>query len=227
MELKKLYLLDVNIFEDQEVYAQAYAGMDAGRRKKIDAYRFDKDKRLSLGAGFLLQKALGDIGISEYEIGYGKREKPYLIGHENIFFNLSHSGNMAAFGISDREIGVDIEKEKEFRPTLINYVFNDGDKELAKELIKSIGLSDEQVYTRLWTVKESIMKYTGIGIGLEPKKIELYGKLDAGEYPVIYARSSEYDFEKLKLTCIDLDGYQLTVCSEYEGFKIETGNPTT
>lgn len=219
-ELKRLYLLDVNIFEDQEAYTQAYAGIDEDRRKKIDAYRFDKDKRLSLGAGFLLQKALADMEITEYEIGYGECQKPYLVGHENIFFNLSHSGHMAALGISDREIGVDIEREKEFRPSLINYVFNDCDKELAKELTHSCDLSDEQAYTRLWTVKESIMKYTGIGIGLEPKKIELYGKFDTGASPIIYVRSTEHDFERLRLTCMDLDGYQLTVCSEYDGFAL-------
>ncbi len=219
--LNKLYILNTDIFDDPGAFEAAYNEMDEPRKKKIDAYRFQKDKKLSLGAGFLLKRGLSEIGIEDYEIGYGDRQKPFLVGHEDVFFNISHSGTMAVLALSDREVGVDIEAEKEFKDTLVDYVFSAGDKALAKELETTLGFSANKAYTRLWTVKESIMKYSGIGIALTPKGIELSQKsVGKGTGVEIKAASKDIDLEGLNLISFDMDGYQLTVCSEYETFEL-------
>ena len=79
------------------------------RKEKIDFYRFDKDKKLSCGAYLLLQKVLDEEGISKPEFKVGKYGKAYICNHEDIYFNISHSGKMVCCAISDREIGVDVE----------------------------------------------------------------------------------------------------------------------
>ena len=97
---------------------------------------------------------------------------------------------------------------------LVNYVFGEGDKSLAKELMDGENDADK-VYTRLWTVKESIMKHSGKGIAMEPKSISL--RLEDSK---IKASSAVYDCEALNLLPYEIENYQITVCSEYEEFTL-------
>lgn len=249
----KLYTFDTTELDNPGIYDYWYGKMNAARRKKVDAYRFDKDKKLSLAAGILLHRALEEIGITAYETCESDRGKPFIKGHEDVFFNLSHSGRMAALGISDREIGIDIEKRRRFEDTLIRYVFTASEIDLAKRLAEGLEMSDEGfrvsdrdnssssehaaenpediVYTRFWTVKESIMKHSGKGIGLEPKKIILALKEAESFAPGIFsfagveplreilpgltASCEDYDCAKFSLTTYGYMDYQLSVCSEY------------
>ncbi|WP_034443627.1 4'-phosphopantetheinyl transferase family protein [Butyrivibrio sp. AE2032] len=200
----QLYLLDVSVLTDEKSFRAWYDRMDETRKNKIDTFKPEKSKRLSLGAGILLYKALEEAGIKDYELCYKGREKPYIKGHEDVFFNISHSGDLVALGISDKEIGVDIEKCRVFKDTLINYVYNDVDLSFASNL------PIEWAYTRLWTLKESVMKHSGMGIALVPKQIEIYS--EAGE---VRARTKDYDCEKLRFSSHIIGDYQLSVCSEY------------
>ena len=60
-----LYAIRTDILSDTELFRQWYEVMPQDRRKKIDSFRFDKDKRLSLGAGILLFNGLRRYG-AEY-----------------------------------------------------------------------------------------------------------------------------------------------------------------
>ena len=59
-----LYIINVNILDSEELFRSSYEKMSEHRRKKIDAFRFMKDKKLSLGAGMLLREALLREGVS-------------------------------------------------------------------------------------------------------------------------------------------------------------------
>ncbi len=200
----RLYLLDVSVLEQEKNFKHWYSLMDQSRKNKIDAIKPQNGKLLSLGAGILLKKALENEGITDFELCYKGREKPYIKDREDVFFNISHSGKMVALGISDKEIGVDIEKVKEFKESLINYVFNDTDISFAKEL------SPKWAYTRLWTIKESLMKHSGLGIALVPKKIEIYAQDEN-----IRTRAEQYPCHGLNFTSYTAGDYQVSVCSEY------------
>ena len=200
----RLYLLDVSALDQEKNFRHWYDLMDENRKNKIDAIKPQKGKLLSLGAGILLKKALENEGITDFELCYKGREKPYLSGREDVFFNISHSGEMVALGISDKEIGVDIEKVREFKDPLIRYVFNDTDISFAKNL------PPKWAYTRLWTIKESLMKHSGLGIALVPKKIEIYAQDE-----VVRARAEAYPCEGLYFSSYTAQDYQVTVCSEY------------
>ena len=211
----KLYILDITPLKDEQLFEWWYSQMPSYRQNKIDAFKPRKSKLLSLGAGMLLKKALEDIGITEYEIELGENEKPYLRDRRDVFFNISHSGDMVILGISDREIGVDIEQNKEFKDSLINYVFSGTDFDVVKELFAT-----DSTYTRLWTTKESIMKHSGKGISIEPKAINLMFKDNK-----LMASSSKYDCSGLNLLHYEIGDYQITVCSSYGEFELETVQP--
>ncbi|WP_022769708.1 4'-phosphopantetheinyl transferase family protein [Butyrivibrio sp. NC2007] len=209
-----LYVMNIDILEDQVQFDLWYDKMPEFRKRKVDALKPHRSKLLSLGAGMLLDKAMKDCGFDDYEIELSENGKPRIKGRGDVFFNISHSGEMVVLGISDKEIGVDIEKVKHFKESLVNYVFMPQDQDLAKELMMSESDMDK-VYTRLWTVKESIMKHCGKGISLSPKNILL--RLENGK---IKASSAACDCEALNLIPYEIDDYQITICSECEDFTL-------
>ena len=155
-----LYILDTKTLEDAAVYESWYKKMPVARRDKIDRLRFDKDKRLSLGAGILIEIGLTRAGAGETPILYNEHGKPYLAENEDVFFNVSHSGSLAVCAVSPMDVGVDTEVVRKFDAQLKDFVFNSPPETDAE-------------CTRLWTIKESVMKYFGAGISIGAKNIHV------------------------------------------------------
>lgn len=101
----------------------------------------------------LLNEVLKEHHIND-DIIYNEYGKPYLKNNE-LYFNISHSGIYTILGISDKEIGVDIEEVKEIKPNLIDKVCNEEEKKLIK---------NNEDFTLIWVKKESYVKYLGIGL---------------------------------------------------------------
>ena len=205
-----LYILDISPLKDEALFTKWYARMDEDRKKKIDSMKPMSGKLLSLGAGVLLYTAMEDAGITDYVILTGEKGKPYIKDREDVFFNLSHSGEMVALALSGKEVGVDIERNKHFKDNLIRYVFTESDISLAKELEAEMTM--DQAYTRLWTAKESIMKHSGQGISLDPKKIELFR--DDNHPGRLSAIAEKYDCTGLTLFFLSEGDYQISLCSK-------------
>ena len=79
----RAYMLDVAGLEQEAngpEFARLCAALSSRRQKKIEAFRFQSGKALSLGAGLLLDYGLFQYGLREREvaIAYGADEKPYL-----------------------------------------------------------------------------------------------------------------------------------------------------
>ena len=127
----------------------------------------------------LLDYALFDYAsIKDYELYYNKYGKPYL-KDSNIYFNISHTRNLVICAISDKEIGVDIEK----------LVYNElVSKRILNQKEYSILLSSnnkEEIFTIMWTSKESYVKLLGIGLEYGLKNVDttiLNSKIDIKKY---------------------------------------------
>lgn len=156
-----------DILSDECLFNAFYGRVSEERRRKTDAYRFEKDRRLSLGAEVLLYASLEKFGYDRPDrvsFAYGENNKPYIGGDGNIFFNLSHSGEYVMCAVSDREVGCDIQK------------MGDDDTLLAKkfflpreyETIAAQPTEHEKrdMFYRYWTLKESYMKVTGKGMSM-------------------------------------------------------------
>ena len=204
----QICLLDTKALLDQEVYRYWYQKMPPGRRAKIDAFRFDKDKRLSLGAGILLQDLLLREGMKQASLTFGPGGKPFLEGQASVHFNLSHSGNLVACAASDRPVGVDIEEVTHLEDDVCRFVF----QEQEIEWIRNNEREEDAGFIALWTIKESLVKYWGTGIATEPKTI---GIRQDGP---IRAFCKDGLCQGIWFTRYEMPGYQMTVCSEYEEF---------
>ena len=109
--MKQVYKLNTKMLEDSENFCNFYEKLSAKRRQKIDGYRMEKDKLLSLGAGILIDKGLETFGLREanVRIAEGTYGKPYFPDYPDIHFNVSHSEKMVIAVFADVEVGCDIE----------------------------------------------------------------------------------------------------------------------
>lgn len=212
MALVKVYIADVTVLKDEDLYGKLYARLDAERRAKVDRFRFPKDRRLSVGAGALLMYALQKENVGNVSIEVKPTGKPYLAGKESLFFNLSHSENKVMCAVADKEVGCDVERKTEFDQALASYVMT------KQEFQQIYGLESEakqqEMFFRLWTLKESYMKATGLGIRLEPGTFGM--KVEKESISVIPPVDEQvFNFKEYDMD----DGYCYSCCSLSDEFS--------
>lgn len=133
------------------------------RAEKARRFRFEKDRLLCLGAGFLMMSALGIR--REDELRYGENGKPFAPGYPA--FNLSHSGAWCALAAGNvKQIGFDLEEINEANTDIAAEVYTDA------ELAWMRGDPLNRFF-QLWTWKESVMKAAGLGMNLVPRTFEV------------------------------------------------------
>lgn len=98
------------------------------RQEKIERLRYAADRRLSLGAGLLLDQGLKRFGLRERTEAFGTVEngKPCLLHHPEIQFNLSHSGSMVMAAFASCPVGCDVEKKQKARMDVAKRFFCTG-----------------------------------------------------------------------------------------------------
>ena len=95
------------------------------------------------------------------EIIYNKYGKPSFKNNP-IFFNASHSGEYTVLVISDKEIGVDIQKIT-YKRKVIDKICNENEKNNIKNATD---------FTKLWVKKESFIKMIGQGLSYGLKNVD-------------------------------------------------------
>ncbi len=182
-----IYVLHLHPGEDEirwKLLREAAECVDPVRCKKAERLKGIGAKAASLGAGMLLQKMAMDLteGVENTDIlfleedellavlqkppfsfsyEYGEQGKPQIVNFPKKF-NLSHSGDYVVCGVSNGEVGVDIQKWVPYKERTAERFFAKEEWELLQE-------KDEQerteLFYRLWSRKEAYGKYTGQGIG--------------------------------------------------------------
>lgn len=145
--------------------------------------------------------------------------KPFLESPRGLFFNLSHSGDYAVCAVSDREVGVDIQKEQHtFRLGLLNRVLHEEEKasfftgrEQKAECSYVKQEPEVHMFFQIWAAKEAFVKCTGEGLAKDFK--ELLTDFSKGE--IIDIRTGQKCRIYINNT---LPGYQLAVCVPYADF---------
>ena len=141
-------------------------------QKKVSAECFDEARgfrhkgvaiRRMLGetlVGLALERYWGLL-LGSYRIARGEKGKPFIADRENIFFNISHSGDYVVCAVSDSEIGVDIEKRSRARMEVAGRFFH---KQEVRALEAVSGDERDRMFYDYWSVKESFLKYIGTGL---------------------------------------------------------------
>lgn len=202
----RVSLLDVGGITPEQFQAAA-ARLSDVRQAKIAAMRFEKDKKLSLGAGLLLDQGLGAYGLRErtVQIACGANGKPYLPEHPGLHFNLSHSGTLAMAVFSDREIGCDVEQKKTASFRVADRFFCPEEQQFVAKGVTSEERTDR--FFRIWTLKESFLKVTGEGTHFPLNRFCIH----LGEAPArltVDGRCADYALYEFSLS-----GYRAAVCA--------------
>ena len=105
-------MTSTDFLKDRAVFQRIYSQMPEYRKRKVDSYRFDRDRRLSLAAGYLLSKALRNAGIREETLRLTTTPNghPYFENRPDLHFSLSHAGKMAMCALADTPVGCDVEE---------------------------------------------------------------------------------------------------------------------
>lgn len=159
----RVYLADTAPLAQDGLFARLYRTLPPERRQKIDGFRFRRDKNLSLGAGVLLYHALARAGVAAPRFTRGPQGKPALAGRQDLHFNLSHGGQRVLCAVSDRPVGCDVEPVTEMDPEIARRFFAPGEYAY---LLGAEPARRQETFFRLWTLKESFVKATGLGMAL-------------------------------------------------------------
>lgn len=163
-----VYFLDVDPAREPRLATEAGVmalaeGLSENRKGKIRSMKFLSGKRQSLGAGLLLDFGLRRFGMEERSarLVYRVNGKPCLADREDLYFNLSHSGNLVMAAFARVEVGCDVEQIKTADFRVARRFFALEEQAFLEGCVSEMEKND--AFFRLWTLKEAFMKATGEG----------------------------------------------------------------
>lgn len=165
------YCVDISTI-DRDYLLGKLKDLPINEQRRFVAYRNGMARRMFLASRLIIREELGYFGVP-YNSKIQKNEfgKPYSKYYSMyVRFSVSHSGNKLIVGFSHNSIGVDVEQKVSWTPGEImeyaNIVFHpDEIKMFNGKTVEEV----HDIYTRLWVVKESYVKYKGVGSGMDTR----------------------------------------------------------
>ncbi len=197
----KIYYANIHVLKEEKQLQQALQLLTPQRVEKIEKCKMPEDKLRGITAGLLLEHGLRDYGVKRRKLQflYGQNGKPQIAGQEEIHFNLTHAMDYAAVGFSDRELGIDLEYIRTGKRKVAERFFTKEENDFLQENW------NDDLFTKLWTRKESYIKAVGMGMRLPLDSFSvLEDKMNTKE-DVFFFKS----FPKIP-------GYWLSVCQHGE-----------
>lgn len=214
--MKVYYAKVSSSFQEDTFFGQTEL-IEPRRLSAVRNMKNETAKMRSLAAGLLLHKSLCDylkLSMKEtppFLTDCGKWGKPYLTEYPNVHFNLSHSGEYVCCAVAGCEVGVDIQRHQ-----------GNGEEKIAErfftradnQMLENCGEEEKKdVFFRIWSIRESYIKFTGRGIGqgLDSFSIDWENGVirDKG---LTKARFEEYR---------EIEGYSMCVCTCLEKIKVQ------
>lgn len=173
---------------------------------KAAQFKFEKHRRRYIVAHAAMRTLLADqlqIPTEELNISTQENGKPF-IPNNTLFFNLSHSDELAVLAISrEGHVGIDVEQlnkeistldiaQRFFHPLEYDQLHNAAPE---KRL---------ELFYRCWTGKEAFLKTKGLGVAN-------------------YLKSFALDFQDSQKTCIIYTSNEL---KEFQNWHVDTYNPS-
>ena len=159
--LPQLWLLDLHPFLENSRWRALLPGLPPERQMRALACRREIDSARIACAGYLLRQTLASAGIPVSEQIFTKNDwgKPRLVSH-SIEFSLSHAGNFCVCALDQNPIGVDVELPR-ISMAVAARCFHPDEVAFLQALPEDL---KKDALLRLWTAKESYLKYLGRGL---------------------------------------------------------------
>ncbi len=191
--------------------------VEEARREKILRLKSREEQMRSLTAGCLLHAVLCEkmclsASISgPFQMEYQEKGKPFLTNRPDIHFNLSHSGSYVCCAAADEPVGVDIEKKADLKEKIAKRFFTWEDNQ---RLLDAKPEEKKDLFFRMWSIKESYIKFTGQGMTKGLSSFEIDWKINA-IFEKENIQPAAYFSEKK-----DISGYSFCVCFQTPGQEV-------
>ena len=158
-------MIRVSVFDDMSLCTDAEVERmlpSVPEPRRSDALRFKHTfGRFACLKSYLMlaQMLHEEFGLDEFSMETGEHGKPFLTGHPEIHFNISHCQKAIAVVVSDQPVGIDVEAFRKYSESLLDKTMNETEK-------SAILASDapQEKFAALWTCKEAVFKMQGTGI---------------------------------------------------------------
>ena len=196
--------------QDPFIFNQVYNMITPQRRVHVDEAKNLKTKCERLGATHLLEKMLWENHIQRpYVYSELSSGKPILLQPKNVEFSISHSDYLAVCAISDKPVGIDVERLRSYDENLVKRFFTKFDNEYLNEQ----SLKDKaKKFTEMWTYKEAVSKM------LDHPLVQVLQWIDFCEY----SDCSKGDKSWTKQG-FEFRDYYITLCYELEREQVSMG----
>lgn len=176
------------------------------RKKRIEKYNNDADKKRSLITELLIRKEASEnlrIPLRKIIVSRNPYGKPYIDNIRNFKFNVTHSVSYVAIATSKYSVGIDIEKIKKIDIAIAKRFFTKNEYFYIKSYMKEF--DQMSAFYMLWTLKESYVKAIGKGLHLPFRSFEFDFK--NGIHVNTHNENTKYQF-----TLTRVNDYVMSVC---------------
>ena len=180
-------VLHVDLAPDSERERRAFLLLDEEEKSRWCRFLSVRARRQFVLCRAALRIILcGQLGCSNRQLAFGYLEhgKPFAKVHGQraaIGFNVSHSGGHGLMAFAeDERLGVDVEERVPGRDFegIGSLVYGPAERQL---LAAAAGVDKMQLFFRLWSMKEALIKAIGAGFSLNPSSFEVPEPMLHGE----------------------------------------------
>lgn len=204
----KIYKYKINKDSRREVDA-LFGILTSEEKKRALKFRFEKDFLLYSVGKILAKKIIAEnfnILPVEVEFFIDKYQRPFVKNSQvkDFDFNISHSGEYVVLAVSDKRIGIDIERIKPIDLELSKDVFHD--REIA--YLQQGRQKKQERFFEIWTLKEAFVKMIGEGLSYSLK--DFYFVIGEG----IKINFLKSDKQEVFFESWSIDDYKIAVSSK-------------
>ncbi len=159
-----VYIIDATSIDKH--YDQLRRGLSSEDTTRLERYTNAVARSMFLASRGALRFLLGQMlatSPAKVEIATHEHGKPYLPAHPELFFNISHSRDIALIAFAREAVGIDVEyagRQVDYAAVMRRF-FSESERQ---EWAKYSQPTPQQAFFRGWTRKEAVLKATGEGI---------------------------------------------------------------
>ena len=212
----EVFFSRVSEVNDLQFIVKSYNIVSENCKSKAKCFRFEADKLRTIIGELLARYGICNcFGLDASKLSFNVSEygKPYIDGIP-YYFNISHSDDYIICGVSDINIGVDIEKMQDIDFGFACDVFSDDEmRRFSSESVEN----KKELFFSIWTLKESYVKWLGSGFH---RKLSSYTVSPKGTQAEILDPHS-LDDTVPKFRTYTLGDYKISICSCDKNFPDE------
>ena len=172
----EIYAIRIDEPIEEETFNQFLSCVSEEKRERIKRFHFVENAKRTLYGDLMVRSLIcGKLKLHNDKLTFCCNEygKPFLEGYPDFHYNISHSGDWVVCAISEKEIGIVIEKIKSVDFDIAKRFFSDVEYKLLMSQPEDLKTN---YFYDIWTLKESYIKYKGKGLSIPLNSFSIISK---------------------------------------------------